>query len=130
MVKFHVVTKAIQSSSSLPLITNFNLLVIMQKHNSKTAMIIDAVHWFFLLDWIHLICYSKDVIPYTTLSKQSAFPLVDVFFKNNRNWPNTIYFWCPCLLRGVCWIEVCYEGKFKTLISWPGLMSTWQKVSS
>ena len=43
--RFHVAKESIQSSSLLPFITNFALLVIKQKHNSKTATIIRAAHW-------------------------------------------------------------------------------------
>ena len=60
-----------------------NLLVIMQKHNSKTAMIIYEVHSLFLLDGLHLIDYFKDVILHTTLSIQSGVCLTEVF--NNKN---------------------------------------------
>lgn len=43
--RFHVAKESIQSSILLPFITNFALLVIKRKHNSKTATIIRAAHW-------------------------------------------------------------------------------------
>ena len=55
----------------------------MQKHNSKTAMIIHGVRSLFLLDGLHLIDYFKDVILHTTLSIQSGVCLTEVF--NNKN---------------------------------------------
>ena len=68
MIKLHVVKEAIQSSSSLPFITNFNLFV-----NAKTLTDLFQGHNSILL-----------------LSIQFGVCLIEVF--NNRNQPNTIDF--------------------------------------
>ena len=65
VIKLHVVKEVIQSSSSSPFITNFNLFV-----NAKT-----------LTDFSP---YFKDVIQYYWLSIQSGVRLIEVF--NNRNY--------------------------------------------
>ena len=86
VIKLHVVQEAIQSSTSLPFITNFNLLP-----NAKT-----------LTDYS---TYFKDIIQFYYC--QSGVRLMVVF--NNRNYPNIIHF-------SVCvrLIEVSAEQQFVT----------------
>ena len=86
MIKLHVVKEAIQSSSSLPIITNFNLVV-----NAKT-----------LADFS---TYFKDVIKYYYCQFSSVSALQRFFL--NRNQPNTTYFSVRVRL-----IEVSAESGF------------------
>ena len=66
VIKLHVVKEAVQSSSSLPFITNFNLFV-----NAKT-LILTSVRTVF-----------QGHNPILLLSIQSGVRLIEVF--NNRN---------------------------------------------
>ena len=64
MIKFHVVKEAIQSSSLIPFITNFNVFFLMENHNSKTATIIHSVHGLF--QCLCTIRISSDLLKHLT----------------------------------------------------------------
>ena len=65
VIKLHVVKEAIQSSSSLPFITNFNLFVNASKN----------------INWLQYVFQGRN--PMLLLSIQSSVRLIEVF--NNRN---------------------------------------------
>ena len=103
VIKLRVVKEAIKSSTSLPFITNFNLLpnektltvttVRISRRQSNSTIVISV--------W----CPLNRGFQQKKLSKYNSFQ-------------------CPCPPnRGVRRIEVRYTGKYRTLISEPGLVS-------